>query len=244
MSQSDVLNDDTIIKVDAARCSLYPFTPIHPTGSIRLLTVHRAIIEHETGFRQRLCTLTTHTLSARPVYDALSYTWDSPVTNETYKDMYKQRRAWIIEENGTFYRLQLGCNLIEALVYLSETGVPITTIWIDAICVNQDDLQERATQVKQMGFIYASCRQTIVWPGSPGVYECNIGEVHRLHLLVVAAFGAVYGTTSGKRLVEDRMSWTIPNFYERLGLQSVKTKLDWKGYCQFLQHCRWFTRAW
>lgn len=36
-------------------------------------------------------------------------------------------------------------------------------LWIDALCINQEDLQERSDQVRLMGRIYASARQTLTW---------------------------------------------------------------------------------
>ena len=41
-------------------------------------------------------------------------------------------------------------------------------IWIDALCINQDDLQERATQVKLMGRIYGRAEFVNIWLGEEG----------------------------------------------------------------------------
>jgi hypothetical protein len=38
-------------------------------------------------------------------------------------------------------------------------------IWIDALCINQDDFLERNQQVTMMGRIYSSCREVIMWLG-------------------------------------------------------------------------------
>lgn len=247
MSQSNVLNDEDVTHLDASICPVYSYQALPSESSIRLLNVERGIIEHETGFRQRRCTLSAHRLSSvsrKPRYDALSYTWDSPVKGDKYEAMYKQRRPWIISENGSHYRLELGRNLIEALLYLSEANDPISSIWIDAICINQEDLEERAAQVSRMGRIYSVCQQTIVWLGSPTAYECQISEVHRLHLLMVASFGKLYNTIPGKDLIDAPGTWTIGNLYERLGLEQLKRTLNWIGYCEFIEQSRWFTRAW
>src|SRR2546421_6030835 len=39
----------------------------------------------------------------------------------------------------------------------------ITWWWIDSICINSEDLQERSVQVRQMGQIYRRAAKTIVW---------------------------------------------------------------------------------
>ena len=41
------------------------------------------------------------------------------------------------------------------------------SLWIDAICINQSDPQERARQVSIMDEIYARCRSVIAWLGLP-----------------------------------------------------------------------------
>ena len=38
-----------------------------------------------------------------------------------------------------------------------------STLWVDAICINQDDTDERNYQVTQMGAIYRSAMQVDVW---------------------------------------------------------------------------------
>ncbi|KAJ4424653.1 hypothetical protein N0V82_000581 [Gnomoniopsis sp. IMI 355080] len=38
-------------------------------------------------------------------------------------------------------------------------------LWVDAICINQADLDERASQVALMARIYSECERTIIWLG-------------------------------------------------------------------------------
>jgi len=38
-------------------------------------------------------------------------------------------------------------------------------MWIDAICINQNDISERNNQVRQMGAIYSQASQVVVWLG-------------------------------------------------------------------------------
>ncbi|KAJ1324064.1 HET domain-containing protein [Microdochium nivale] len=40
-------------------------------------------------------------------------------------------------------------------------------LWIDAICINQCDVTERSHQVQQMGEIYSSARQVVIYLGRP-----------------------------------------------------------------------------
>jgi hypothetical protein len=60
-------------------------------------------------------------------------------------------------------------NLFDALDQLSQMP-DVDFLWIDALCINQEDLDERASQVLIMGEIYASSVETIVWLGEPNAH--------------------------------------------------------------------------
>ncbi|KAK8115627.1 hypothetical protein PG984_012129 [Apiospora sp. TS-2023a] len=55
-------------------------------------------------------------------------------------------------------------NLATALTYLRNESYA-RNLWVDAICINQNDLDERSTQVAQMGAIYRTARRVISWLG-------------------------------------------------------------------------------
>jgi hypothetical protein len=82
-------------------------------------------------------------------YEALSYTWGEPV-NE----------AEIIVNSIT---LPVRKNLWEALCNLR--GARPRTLWIDAVCINQDDIPERNDQVQMMRQIYERAQRVTVWLG-------------------------------------------------------------------------------
>jgi hypothetical protein len=82
-----------------------------------------------------------------PRYEALSYTWgtmDNPTTA-------------LVEPPGQVGRvvamtLSIGQNLGTAFRYLRYAD-RTRTLWVDAICINQNDIYERNTQVKLMADI-------------------------------------------------------------------------------------------
>jgi hypothetical protein len=86
-------------------------------------------------------------------YQTLSYVWGDPdVTRPILVD-------------GC--RFEVTVNLWAALRRLrnrvGEGGV--RRMWIDALCINQTDNEERTRQVMMMGRTYASCTEVIIWLG-------------------------------------------------------------------------------
>jgi glycyl-tRNA synthetase beta subunit len=55
-------------------------------------------------------------------------------------------------------------NALEALQSLRQTSAPIR-LWVDAVCINQNDIQERNHQVGLMGDIYRNAAHVIICCG-------------------------------------------------------------------------------
>ena len=86
-------------------------------------------------------------------YEALSYTWGRP--NRHFPPRF-------ITLNGA--KFEVGENLFHALRYMTFNSKD-RVLWIDAICINQDDTSEKSHQVQQMGDIYRMASQVVVWLG-------------------------------------------------------------------------------
>ncbi|KAF2263611.1 heterokaryon incompatibility, partial [Lojkania enalia] len=95
-------------------------------------------------------TLSTRSLSDVPEYEALSYVWGiekckSPVTVNDCSQVITE-------------------NLDIALRHLRLKSEP-RTLWIDAVCINQEDVAERNYQVSLMGSIYSKASHVVVFLG-------------------------------------------------------------------------------
>ncbi|KAJ3542508.1 hypothetical protein NM208_g4060 [Fusarium decemcellulare] len=62
------------------------------------------------------------------------------------------------------YSLLVTKNLDIALEHLTPETQPLT-LWIDALCINQDDEVEKTEQVRQMKWIYSQATSVITWLG-------------------------------------------------------------------------------
>ena len=96
------------------------------------------------------CRLIHTTLRNHPAYKALSYCWGEVKDLET------------IDIDG--YVFSIGPNLRAALQSIRHPGES-TYLWVDAICINQEDIAERNYQVPIMHEIYHQAVQVIVWLG-------------------------------------------------------------------------------
>jgi hypothetical protein len=104
-------------------------------------------------------------------YVALSYTWDSPGT---------ENRIYVGEDGEEGYML-VRRNVDAALRRLRSSGnEDYQVVWIDAICINQQDDLEKMRQVAMMGSIYSKSMGTVVWLGEadertgPGLEACEV----------------------------------------------------------------------
>ena len=132
----------------------YEYSPLNEEASqIRLLTLLPGEFSSKIHVNLQIKQLTTE---RRPRYEALSYVWGS---TENLVDIFVGK--------STKYTLAVTQNLACALRYLRYQDRK-RVLWIDAICVNQRDLQERSQQVKRMADIYTISNRVVVWLGEEG----------------------------------------------------------------------------
>lgn len=82
-------------------------------------------------------------------------------------------------------------NLGRALPYLRLQDQP-RVFWIDAICVNQSNLEERAQQVQRMAVLFKSATRVIFWIG-----EASDDSELVLDLLMKIAYNADVNYSTG-----------------------------------------------
>lgn len=88
---------------------------------------------------------------SRIPYNALSYCWGN------------HNKVKTIEVNG--YPFRIGTGLHDALSSIVEYHDVATPLWIDALCINQDDSAEKSVQVQQMWYIFHNAQQVLAWLG-------------------------------------------------------------------------------
>jgi hypothetical protein len=121
----------------------------HQGRQIRLLTLLPSV---DPG-ADISCTLATAGLDRLPSYEALSYVWGA-IGDTCPNPVYIDGHAMIISTN------------LEAALRALRFPNMSRTLWIDAICINQNDMDERAIQVIFMGAVYSKAKSVTIWLGT------------------------------------------------------------------------------
>lgn len=96
------------------------------------------------------------------VYEALSYCWGYEWDQELYYAPDRERYYGPFQELKK--RGRITRNLGDALRALRPEEAP-RYLWVDALCINQSDPDEKASQVRMMHEIYKSATEVHVWLG-------------------------------------------------------------------------------
>jgi hypothetical protein len=101
-------------------------------------------------------------------YEALSYVWGGERTQTVYCD--GQSIPATPNLVSALSRLRIG---MDTFPYFHRT------LWVDAICINQEDLEERSNQVKLMRDIYSRASKVLLWLGNNEELVSKVAEVIR-----------------------------------------------------------------
>lgn len=162
-----------------------------------------------------------------PRYEALSYTWGSSVA---------QVKAYIVNASDPWSphnTIYINSNLSHALNHLRYPEEQ-RTLWVDALCIDQHNIEERNIQVKRMGNIYSLAKRVVVWIGEEW-------EDSQLALATLKDLG-------------DQVEHTVkPNFGDAPGAREIRwwdpvysLPYDDRTWSSLLSLCLrpWFSRVW
>ncbi|EWG53378.1 hypothetical protein FVEG_11822 [Fusarium verticillioides 7600] len=156
-----------VMSVNGEVCAAI-YKPLDNTRQeIRLLT----LLPPRDGDANIHCTLSHAVLnnasSKNPKYEALSYVWGEPEFSES-----------IILNDHTFF---ITPSLKYILSCLRQRDDQSRVLWVDAICINQSDVEERGHQVALMREIYSNCQRDIAWldPMIGNRYDVNARDLYK-----------------------------------------------------------------
>lgn len=170
---------------------LYQWKPLSdPSKQIRILTILPSIESNEIR-----CTLKDRPLIQDPPslqgYRALSYVWGDPT----------DKLPLTIVDGDALFTVYVTRNLSAAITDLMKPanagaeniatppdgvyrfpnlGTAPLCLWVDAVCIDQSNDEERSAQVQIMGEIYARSCGALVWPGMSFVTGATIDILDNL----------------------------------------------------------------
>ncbi|PVH78184.1 HET-domain-containing protein [Cadophora sp. DSE1049] len=229
MASSPVSEETSISSVSNSSGSKpYRYRPLRP-GEIRLLKL-RLPISQKSRDSDILSGEIVHVslYNVLPKYEALSYAWGTEETNES---MIIGGKSLPIKPSLAAGLRQLRRDFASSEIsqprwqrHLPQRMKNFRRIWIDAICINQADFDERSCQVQLMRVIYRRCARLVIWLGS----ACEDGQL-------AAKF--IWGLAQLKDDEDALKRWVI----ETLASMSFT-----ETYLSILRLLRssWFQRAW
>ncbi|EON69364.1 hypothetical protein W97_08624 [Coniosporium apollinis CBS 100218] len=191
---------------------VYPSKPLASgVRDIRLATI---LPGH--GDETVCCRLNTTSVDAENItYTALSYVWGD-VKNSP--EIFLQGE----DEDGEAWKVTP--NLHAALLHLRSTRQE-RTFWIDALCINQDNFEERASQVRLMRHIYESAQEVIVWLGPGDVRDVAIAVDYM-------------------RSFEEASKWRVYNPHKNSFFGHPRTKAAVPIFSHDIMDRPWWSRIW
>lgn len=136
-----------------------------------------------------ICSISQAELPPKEPYTALSYCWGDATSRHTLT---------VLGPSSSSARKSLGIaqNLNTALLRIRSPTEP-RTLWVDAICINQKDNDEKAKQVPLMAQIYHGATEVLAWLGDAGEDgDAAFSAIKQLSQIWAKAMGAP-ATTSG-----------------------------------------------
>lgn len=218
---------------------IYKYSALKNPDHIRLVLLHPRF-----GFRPISCSLIEGPHMRLLFYEAISYTWGtSDRTEEIMVDGCK---------------MMVTQSVFEILATYSSHFLP-QLLWIDAICIDQDNNKEKSQQVPMMNKIYSNALFTTVFLGQSPLQDEHArasGDISRYQFGGIRPRdGQVRAHFETTRLTFDlfnefrilepkirRSGKEIYEIYEAFSLNDSRS-YQWSALATLLQH-PWFARVW
>lgn len=140
--------DTNPLQISATKArNMYKYSPLQHVSEIRLLRFRSPLQ------KPNLTVTISHVrLDQHPSYRALSYTWGDVTTT----------RAVECNDGEGYIFITSTCELALRSLYRDDTQTPI---WIDSVCINQNNTSERNQQLLLMSDIYRLASKVQVYLG-------------------------------------------------------------------------------
>ncbi|KAL8770223.1 MAG: hypothetical protein Q9209_004065 [Squamulea sp. 1 TL-2023] len=204
-----------------------------PYISFKLLNILPPITQSD---EEIICELSWKSLYNAPKYEALSYTWgttaqDQPIQIRTISSQF------LPSSSPTTEIVHVTKHLRAALLRLRQNTVS-RRVWIDQLCIDQNNITEKNAQVKLMADIYQRAQQTVVWLGESDMLDVDkeaiISATERMNFRPLER---EYSTLEDQDILTDLIGFKAQGDAHSIGQRR-------RGILAGLLNRPWFTRAW
>lgn len=238
------------------------YTSLPSETSIRLIRLYPLQSRprtHSDLHQPIRCSLHTVDLLDKPPYTALSYSWGNPQTFFPFRDLYRPPEDWSTPSFDIHFendeRVSVSANLYGALLSLRNlvteehfglgdqpdgVACPCDFFWIDALCINQTNEQEKASQVTIMHRIYKEAGLVNVWLGGSDPTSDIFCLVSKRLLLLFAAHAEKLQEFRDLKITDETI---YKQFSTDLFRFSPITTGEWLAVYAFFSRS-WFSRTW
>lgn len=175
--------ESSVSKDRVAALELYAYTPLDPCKrEIRLLRVRRRTFRPEI-----VCDFIHVAVDEAPSFDSISYTWGGEALTDNI--VVDGRRIAVTPTVSRWLRYRRS--------FFSEAH-----LWVDALCIDQMNRDEKASQIPLMGSIYTAADRTVVWLAHPA--DVSDSYAARSLLMTLAMLRRQGATTAQLQYVVSR----------------------------------------
>ncbi|KAH8895496.1 hypothetical protein GQ53DRAFT_641392, partial [Thozetella sp. PMI_491] len=209
----------------------FSYEPLNPTNrEVRLLRLAKP-----PGKDGLHLSLTSCPLDQAPPFMAVSYCWGDA----------KQ----MIEIDCNRETLAITASLDYALKRVFNWK-PDLVLWADGICINQEDMDERASQVKLMGEIYSRAQSTVAYLGealAPDAEDESTPDLDQSGFALMLQLNAIWsgGEDYENHSLHDHQPRTFDE-WAQMQIPDAETIDGLKVWLPLLHMCAqpWFSRSW
>jgi hypothetical protein len=196
-----IISKLNILKLNDTYCAMYTYSNL-PDRTVRLLRLRQGQYEDPLWGD-----LSDVSLNDFPPYEALSYLWGpSNFTAQIHITWFKAH-------------LMITESLAAGLRQFRHENKD-RYLWIDQICINQQDLDERSAQVKFMGEIYERAACVLLWLGE------DVSNNAPLANTIVHDIAQMRTMTANMRREERLSQYSLGNWAHTSGEPSITPFLD------------------
>ncbi|KAH8671524.1 heterokaryon incompatibility protein-domain-containing protein [Xylariales sp. PMI_506] len=138
----------------------YQYEPLPAAASTRIVEIQPSLDDPDAPLQ---CVIKAINVAEDPYYEAISYTWGGQLRTEK------------LMVNGG-YEVSITRTIYDAL-HRFRQRLEVRRVWVDGICIDQDNDQDKGHQIPLMGLIFQRASRVLVWLGNESAIERDLREI-------------------------------------------------------------------